>query len=137
MEIQDITDWASASRKTIELSHGFGNAKYQLKLREFVPKEGDALYEAWSDGPVLKKHWIPPFAIENMSDTAKELQRYVDSSLVQCVCKLVGFADPLIWTTYDMTIKCMFQAAVRFVHFNQLLLAADAIIESRSSSISE
>ncbi|KAL8847887.1 MAG: hypothetical protein Q9221_007098 [Calogaya cf. arnoldii] len=111
MEIQDITDWASENRKLIELSHGFGNAKYKLQLREFVPTDGDTLFEAWSDGPVLKKHFIPPFAIEDMNVTAKEIGRYVDSSIVECAIKIVGDADSLIWDTYQMAIKHMLQAS--------------------------
>ena len=113
MEIKNITDWATGRCKTIELSHGFGTAKYQVKLREFIPAEGDMLYEAWSDGPTLKKHYIPPFAIEDMNDAARELKRYVDSGIVEAASHLVGFADPLIWETYQMAIKYTLQAPVR------------------------
>lgn len=132
MEMQDITDWASESRKTIELSHGFGNAKYKLQLREFVPTDGDTLFEAWSDGPVLKKHFIPPFVIEDMNVTAGEIGRYVDSSIVECTIKVVGDADSLIWDTYQMAIKYMLQAPVRLISFH-LLLDANTSAEGRSS----
>ena len=136
MVMQDITDWASNSRIMIELSHGFGEARYQLKLREFVPVEGDTLYEAWSDGSVLKKHYIPPFAIENMKDTAFELQRYVDSSIVKSACKLVGLAHPLIWETYQMTIEYAHEAPVRFA-LSKSSPKSNAVVESRSSEVSQ
>lgn len=91
--------------KTIQLTHGLGDVRYTLRLREFQPLEGDMLYEEWWNGHVLKKHPIPPFAIANMSEAASELNRYVENAIAPFIIGAVGHSDPLIWETYEMAVK--------------------------------
>ena len=131
MDIQDIVDWASASTKTIELSNGFGDTRYRLRLREFKPLAGDMLYEAWSDGATLKRHYIPPYAIEDMKEVGTELQKYVRNSIVESIVKLVGDSDLLIWETYQMAVRHSVNAPVSS-RGDRFLADADMETEARS-----
>lgn len=106
MEIRNnITEWASPATKVIELTNGFGSTTYKLRVREFVPIEHDSLVEVWADGGVLKKHPIPPFALENMEEATDEIRNYVDKSVAPSLVALAGNADPLVWDTYVMAFK--------------------------------
>lgn len=113
MEIQDITDWASESRKTVQFTHGFEGAKYTLELREFVPVEGDSLEEMWYDGEVPKRHFIPPYAIVDMEKAAKELERYVHTSIAPFTAGIVGYQDEFLWRTYRVAFRHAHESPVR------------------------
>lgn len=113
MEIQDITDWASESRKTVQFTHGFEGAKYTLELREFVPVEGDSLEEMWYDGEVPKRHFIPPYAIVDMEKAAKELERYVHTSIAPFTAGIVGCQDEFLWRTYRVAFRHAHESPVR------------------------
>lgn len=41
MEMVSITDWASPESKVIELTHDFGKARFPLRVKQFIPVEGD------------------------------------------------------------------------------------------------
>lgn len=113
MEIKNIVTWKSSETKTIQITHGFGDVRYTLELREFLPLPGDMLHEAWWNGNELVKHPIPPFAIVDMNKAATELKRYVNSAVVPFMVGKLGDSDPLIWETYEMAFKHAHNSEVR------------------------
>ncbi|CAI4215288.1 unnamed protein product [Parascedosporium putredinis] len=54
MDLVDIQAWASSEEKFIEVSQTFVNAPYQLRVRQFIPQEGDNLEEEWFDGETMR-----------------------------------------------------------------------------------
>lgn len=113
MALHDIGDWLCDDVRTVELTNGFGDVTYSLKLRMFRPYQGDRLYEMWSEDGVFKKHDIPPFAIERMEEAAVTLREYVDRSIVPAMCKVIGETrDNLIWETYYMAFRYSREAPV-------------------------
>ena len=106
MEIKDITEWVSPHIKTIEVTHGFGNARYRLNVREFKLMPGDKRVEPWSDGRGnLNTHEIPPYAIVDMRKAAAELRRYMEESIEDFVDANVHKSDPLLRTTYNAALE--------------------------------
>lgn len=74
MEPFDMAEWASDEIKTITLTQVFLHAPFQLRVRRFVPKEGDMLNEKWQDGDKTLIHNIPPYAMASLQET-KEMYR--------------------------------------------------------------
>ncbi|OJD30106.1 uncharacterized protein BKCO1_6600048 [Diplodia corticola] len=139
MEIKDISGWASERTKTIKLTHGFGQAEYTLELREFQPVEGDLLEEVWYDGLTRKAHPIPPYAIANMSQAAREITRYVENSIAVFVVGTVGEHDPsfpFLWQTYWMAFRHAHESP-RYEERTLLLDALRLWVTSRMTSLPE
>lgn len=112
MKIQEISEWASAEIKTIEVTQGFGNTSYPLEVREFTPVDGDMLEERWNDEGVIKYHRIPPYGIADMQAAARNLAQFIDNSIGQYIIGAVGYSDSLLWHTYMMAFKHSREATV-------------------------
>ncbi|KAI9689934.1 MAG: hypothetical protein M1822_009816 [Bathelium mastoideum] len=112
MEGGDIAEWASNDIKTIEVTHGFGNARYRLKVRKFVTMPGDKEAERWSDGNgELRTHPIPPYAIADMKEAVRELHGYMDRSIWEFIKANVSpRSEPVLWNTYCAAVKQAEQA---------------------------
>ncbi len=76
MKMVDVVDWESPDIKTIEVSAGFCRDSLKLRVRKFVPVDGDMLDRKWVDGQVRKTKRVEPYAIVNMASAAREMQRY-------------------------------------------------------------
>jgi len=113
MEMVNITDWASSEIKTLEITHDLGNIRFPLRVRQFVPVEGDQLAQKWADGEVLKHHSIPPYAIANMEEAAQALLKYVDSGVAPFLVGALGHSESFYWDTYLMAFKYSQEAPVR------------------------
>jgi hypothetical protein len=107
MDLVDITGWASNEVRTIQLSQVFLDAPYSVQVRRFVPAPGDMLEEIWHAGAVKKTHHIPPYALENMTETSRMLERWVDDNIGRYINGAVGKADRLLWDTYRMAFRHM------------------------------
>lgn len=74
----DITEWASDEIKVINLTQTFLDAPFTLRVRKFVPKEGDMLSERWQDGDVERTHPIPPYAMVSLEETAEMYRGFIE-----------------------------------------------------------
>ena len=103
MEISDIRNWASDDIRTVEITHGFGGAKFKLQLRQFVPEGEDNLRKYWTHDAMTKYHDIAPYAMYDIPSAVNELRSYVDRSVGQFILGQIGpgeEADLLLWDTY-------------------------------------
>ena len=113
MDLLDISVWASNRVRTIEVSPVFADAPFRLKVREFVPLEGDLIEEVWSDEKgMIRTHDIPPYAIANMEESARSFEEYVDRAISKYIIAAVGNLDSLLWSTYRMAFKHSTEAKV-------------------------
>lgn len=113
MDMIDITEWASDEIRTIQVTQGFGDAKYELEVREFVPLEGDLLEEYWTDNyGVVRKQELPTYAIADMGKAATVYADFIDRSLAAYIDATVGRTDELLWYTYNMGHKHSHHAKV-------------------------
>lgn len=112
MKVEDITDWESPEVKTIEVTPDKGGSIFRLKVREFIPVEGDTLYRKWVSKGVKKTYDCPPYAIEDMRQAGIDLQRTIDENVASIVESEIDDTDTLFWNTYSM--------AFRYSHFAEV-----------------
>lgn len=78
--------------------------RMDLNFREFIPNEDDILERSW-----VKRSWdgheenksvkITRYAIANMSETAKQFQKAIDSDIWQCLHDAVK--DGFLYRVYQ------------------------------------
>jgi hypothetical protein len=119
MELRDITEWASSEEpRTITVSQIFLDARYNVRVRKFIPVEGDMLEEKWHDNAEERKFAIPPYAIVNMEEAADSIRQMV----VECQhLYLYSILKPgqqdsggdFLWDTYFFAFRYADQIKVR------------------------
>jgi len=113
MEIVDITDWASTEIKYIRAGHVATESTYELKVREFIPKEGDMLQERWVDKDGVEHcKDIPPYAIADMNEAANMFRDDMARNVRLFIEAFVGERDPLLAKTYEMALNHTRNASV-------------------------
>ncbi len=113
MEMTDISRWASSEIKTITCTQDVLGTKFDLKVREFVPVDGDALARKWKKNGVEKSFECPPYGVANMKEAAHVLGRFVDRSMGSAICFYVDETDRLLRDTYEMAYRQSKFAQVR------------------------
>ena len=118
MESADITDWASEDIRTIIVSQVFLKAPYKVRVREFIPREGDILEEIWNHNGRKKRLSIPPYAIASITEAAESIDRmvgenqhlYLDALLPRSPADLDG---DFWWDTYLFAFQYPSKVQVR------------------------
>jgi hypothetical protein len=105
MKIVDIAEWRSQEVKTIEITQDLGGASYKLRVREFVPVDGDALARSWVTGGVTKYYECPPYAIVDMEQAGVEYMQYVDNNIATAIESEIDETNKLLWNTYSMALR--------------------------------
>lgn len=116
MDLVDIKDWASSEIKTIVVSQIFLDAPYPVKVKEFVPVEGDMLEEKWTSGNVVKSHRIPRYAIANMEETAQMLVGFIELHVADYIVGILKPQDDLLFPTYFAAFQHAKEAKVCVRH---------------------
>ncbi|KAK0647043.1 hypothetical protein B0T16DRAFT_458907 [Cercophora newfieldiana] len=98
----DTMMWASASDRTIALTQDIENAFFTLRVREFIPGEGDVLHRSWSTDGVERKHLCAPFAIADMREAADTYQYYMENHVITSINFYMEGTntDPLVQETF-------------------------------------
>jgi hypothetical protein len=115
LEIKDVSSWASPRiREFIIRESIFPSYKFKVKHREFIPIQGDKLERKWMDGTKKKSVDIPPYAILDMEQTAKDLRQLIDNTAFECIDEILEGtnSDELIRNTYDMARQHVRRAPV-------------------------
>ncbi|KAI9762219.1 MAG: hypothetical protein M4579_000542 [Chaenotheca gracillima] len=99
-KVGEISEWASAEIKTIYLTQGFTPVPIEMKVRKFVPVEGDLLERPWFDGTKRKAIKVPNYAIADMRTTVINVQKHLDATLWSCIQTILSDHDPIIRETY-------------------------------------
>lgn len=110
MDMNDMTDWASDEILTIVVSQIFLHAPYELKVRRFIPRDGDRLEKLWRENGEAKRFSVPPYAIANMEQASESIRVLVEESLHLYLNSLFKLQprDPsgnFLWETYLFAFK--------------------------------
>ncbi|KAJ9142120.1 Tetratricopeptide repeat domain containing protein [Pleurostoma richardsiae] len=105
--LDDIGNWASSEIKTIRVTEGYTGDFVQLKVRQFIPQEGDKLERSWVVDGVKRSVPIPPYAIVDMEEAKSAYDNYIKRGLVECCKHLLGPREKLLWKTYGLAMKVM------------------------------
>lgn len=104
MEMVDIKTWASNEIKTIQVTQGVGDSSYKLKVRQFVPIEGDALSRRWVYEGVAYTYECTPYAVADMTEAGKILSELSNQSLTTAIPFWIK-EDMILQKTYAMAHK--------------------------------
>lgn len=119
MQMIEIQDWQSPEVRTITLTQDIGDATYDLRVRQFIPKEGDALERAWNSRTPQRPFPCAPYAIASMKETAQLLCNFVDRNIGVFVEYYTDETDKLIRNTYVM--------AYRYAHIIERKVESDLL----------
>lgn len=102
--MENITQWASAESKQIQVTQDYGDTTLTFTVREFVPVAGDMLCRQWSDGGVIKSVQIPNYAIVDMAEALQVHKDFIIDKGAQFFKSTLDYNDRLLWDTYDNAI---------------------------------
>ena len=100
MEIVNITGWASTEVKTIYVTQDVAGLSYPLRVRLFIPQEGDSLRRTWNTRGTQMYYPWKNYAIEDMKQTGHDMVKFVDSSIAGFIDYYIDKSDPLLHKTY-------------------------------------
>lgn len=102
----DISNWASTETRNVKVTEGYTEYAVELRVRQFVPQEGDSLERSWvSKEGVRKRVVIPAYAIVNLEEAKGAYSNYISKSLPECCKKILGGKDKLLVATYWAALK--------------------------------
>ncbi|KAI1447687.1 hypothetical protein F5Y02DRAFT_351050 [Annulohypoxylon stygium] len=101
----DISQWASMEIKKVKVTEGYTNQPVELRVRQFIPQEGDKLERSWVHDGARKNVKIPPYAIVNLEEAKSIYTDYIKQGLPECCKKVLSGKDRLLLATYGAAIK--------------------------------
>lgn len=103
----DISQWASSDTKNVCVTEGYTSRPVQLRVRRFIPQEGDALERTWVYNGTRKSVMIPPYAIVNIDEAKAAYTEHINQGVNECCKRIVSNKDKLIWGTYGLALAVM------------------------------
>lgn len=103
--VENISSWASDEIKVIKVSEGYTSRPVELRVRRFVPQDGDKLDRSWVVNGVKKSVAIPPYAIVDLDAARKAYAEHIERGIVECFKAVLRPGDGLLWRTYAMAWK--------------------------------
>ncbi|KAI0460195.1 hypothetical protein F5B21DRAFT_522309 [Xylaria acuta] len=101
----DISHWASTETRRVRVTEGYTEHAVELRVRQFVPQDGDSLERSWVHNGVRKWVTIPAYAIVNLEEAKSAYSSYISRSLPECCKKILLGKDKLLAATYVMALK--------------------------------
>ncbi|KAJ2970781.1 hypothetical protein NUW58_g9594 [Xylaria curta] len=108
----DISHWASTETRKVRVTEGYTENAVELRVRQFVPQEGDSLERSWVYNGVRKRVTIPAYAIVNLEEAKNAYSSYISRSLPECCRKILLGKDRLLGATYAMALRTTRDPAV-------------------------
>lgn len=105
MEMVDITEWASSEVKIILITQDIAGLAFSVRVREFVPVDGDSLKRSWKTRGVENHYGCTNYAIENMKAAGLQVKRLVETGLSTFIDFYVDRSDWLLYNTFRMALK--------------------------------
>ena len=100
--VDNIAKWASAEDRVIRVSEGYTTRFVELRVRAFVPQDGDKLERTWVYNGVKKSAPIPPYAIVDLDAAQASYTDYINRGIAECIDSIFGNKDGLLARTYQL-----------------------------------
>ncbi|KAI0120288.1 hypothetical protein F4776DRAFT_655877 [Hypoxylon sp. NC0597] len=101
----DISNWASLETKKVRVTEGYTEQAVELRVRQFIPQEGDRLERSWVHEGTRKRVTIPPYAIVSLEEAKSTYSAYIKQGLPECCKKVLSGKEKMILVTYGAAIK--------------------------------
>ena len=105
MKMDEVTTWSSPDIKTIKVTQDIGGTAYNLRVRQFVNQDGDAILRTWRSNGKKKCYTCTKWAIEDMKNTGEELVEFVDENMAASIEHFIDETDTLLHSTYAMAYR--------------------------------
>ncbi|KAG4416258.1 hypothetical protein IFR04_010604 [Cadophora malorum] len=105
MEMNDVSSWANSEIRRIEITQDYSPNHIVLRVRKFIPADGDKLSREWKHAGERKEVPVPPYAIESLKEAERTYRDYILKEGMQFFIKTLDRNDALIFDTYTMAIK--------------------------------
>lgn len=92
--------WASSEIRTVYISVRYSKERLPLKVRRFVPQEGDKLERTWAYRGTKKSALIPPYALVDVEAGTSAYTTYIRESMKDIFQTMLGKEDDLLYKTY-------------------------------------
>lgn len=104
MDVIEIEEWASPEVKMIELTQGHSSLRWKFRVREFVPRDGDALQRTWLSKQTGNRYYHPvtPYALVSMKETGQYLWSSLQQNIEVVVAEFVDRESTWLAETYKM-----------------------------------
>lgn len=100
--MDNIASWASYEDKLIQVSEGYTSRFVELRVRRFVPQEGDKLDRTWVHNGQRRSVPIPPYAIVDLDAAQAAYDEHINRGVAECFSRVVGPKDSLLRRTYNL-----------------------------------
>ena len=100
-----IQKWASSDTKLIRIGDGYSSKPIEIRVRQFVPQDGDKLERTWDYNGVKKSVVIPPYALENWEDGKLAYSQHIRDSVSDIFKCVLGRRDGLLHKTYAQAVQ--------------------------------
>ncbi|KAL5326373.1 hypothetical protein ACEPPN_004057 [Leptodophora sp. 'Broadleaf-Isolate-01'] len=104
MEMNDVSTWADSETRCIKITQGYSPNPITLRVRKFIPVQGDSLSRTWKHAGIPKSVTLPPYAIESLKEAGRAYRDYIAREGTQFFVSTLDKDDPLIFHTYSMAI---------------------------------
>ncbi|KAI1142703.1 hypothetical protein F5Y05DRAFT_127805 [Hypoxylon sp. FL0543] len=101
----DISNWASSETKRVKVTEGYTEQAVELRVRQFIPQDGDKLERSWVYEGTRRIVKIPPYAIVNLEEAKNTYNAYIGRWLPECCKKVLSGKERLLFVTYGAAIK--------------------------------
>lgn len=95
-----IQKWSSPDIKVIRISAGYSSKCIELRVRKFIPQEGDKLERTWDFRGVKRSAAIPPYALMDLEDGKSAYARHIGEAMSDTIRHVVERTSGLIRRTY-------------------------------------
>lgn len=92
--------WLSSEVKVITVSEGYADSPLSLRVRRFVPQEGDKLDRSWVYEGRKKSVQVPPYALIDLQEAKVAYEDYINKAIPTTIHKVVGPPKGLLYKTY-------------------------------------
>ena len=103
--MNDVSSWANSEIRRIEITQDYSPNNIVLRVRKFVPIDGDKLSREWKHAGERKEVPVPPYAIESLKEAERTYRDYILKEGMQFFIRTLDRNDALIFDTYTMAIK--------------------------------
>ncbi|KAF3344872.1 Putative lysine N-acyltransferase C17G9.06c [Verticillium dahliae VDG2] len=108
--VDNIASWDSPDERKIQISEGLSNSPVELRVKRFIPQQGDKLDRSWCAKDGIKHSvTIPPYAIVDLDEAQRAYTMYIKNcirnSFVLVLDRVLGAERNLLWGTYYLAWK--------------------------------
>ncbi|GAB1314809.1 Zn(2)-C6 fungal-type domain-containing protein [Madurella fahalii] len=104
-KVMDVADYPDDRVYDILIDQGLCANPVRLRVRRFVPREGDVLCRRYVDNGVPKEQYIPPFCLADSEKTARQFKEYIYRNALAGLAEAVKTSDDIVKDIFAMIAK--------------------------------